>query len=409
MSMRTLSAYVWFAFVLSVASCSLWNREGPTPTCAELGFGATNACQDGIIASCSGGQIIHDVCEDRDVCSASFQSPGHYRCVPGGPIVIPDAGTPVVPDGFVSESGTPEGGGPDATTTACEPKTTCLLAATDGSDVQALTLVGTDVVFTDCRSLYKVPLGGGTRTILASEATSGPCASRSSLSVVGGFAYWLRNEASKTRIVRAPISGGAIETVVSSASYLYGMVADTDNVYFAEFDRLLRAPSSGGPATLVATGKFDDSHLRLLVDATNLYFTSGGSFLRVAKAGSGLTPTSTLLNSFSDGKTVVVSATHAYVTSSAEGAIYRVPLSGGPATVLLRGEVGPRYVAMDGTDLYFGATISGDLVLRRVPTLGAEVSAVTVADVRGSDLGFFALTEGYAVFREGPIVTRVPR
>jgi hypothetical protein len=49
-----------FVSIIVVATgCSIFNREGPTVTCADLQNGVVNACKDGIIASCAGGAVAY--------------------------------------------------------------------------------------------------------------------------------------------------------------------------------------------------------------------------------------------------------------------------------------------------------------------------------------------------------------
>lgn len=111
--------------LLFVGACSLLNREGPDVTCADLQNGASNACADGIIATCSNGTIAYKVCDEKSACSTPWQTSGRYRCtetepapnlvasVPGddaGPGASPDAGAG--PDGS---------GGADGSSSTCSP------------------------------------------------------------------------------------------------------------------------------------------------------------------------------------------------------------------------------------------------------------------------------------------------
>lgn len=61
--------------------CSLDNQEGPDVTCADLKCGKVNACEDGIIAQCVDGKTVKwHVCSTDDVCTATWQKEGQYRC-----------------------------------------------------------------------------------------------------------------------------------------------------------------------------------------------------------------------------------------------------------------------------------------------------------------------------------------
>lgn len=75
-----MSRWIVITMFLLVAACSLANREGRDLSCAALQNGAINACQDGIITSCVAGAVVYKVCEDKDACSAPWQSPGRYGC-----------------------------------------------------------------------------------------------------------------------------------------------------------------------------------------------------------------------------------------------------------------------------------------------------------------------------------------
>lgn len=78
-------AFVALSILTSIASCSSLNREGPLVTCSDLDGGTTNACKDGIIASCTNGSMVtYEVCTEgeapEDICEQSWQMPGHYTC-----------------------------------------------------------------------------------------------------------------------------------------------------------------------------------------------------------------------------------------------------------------------------------------------------------------------------------------
>lgn len=65
---------------LGVLACSVLNREGPDVTCADLGDGTRNACAEGIIATCSAGEVRWHVCDDKKACEQTWQIDGQYRC-----------------------------------------------------------------------------------------------------------------------------------------------------------------------------------------------------------------------------------------------------------------------------------------------------------------------------------------
>jgi hypothetical protein len=59
------------------------NREGPEGTCSDL---VGVACHDGILATCVGGSVKYQVCDDKDVCVATWQVDGQYRCNETDPV-----------------------------------------------------------------------------------------------------------------------------------------------------------------------------------------------------------------------------------------------------------------------------------------------------------------------------------
>ncbi len=79
--------------VFVLAACSMLNREGPDVTCADLSDGATNACADGIIATCSAGEVRWRVCDDEKACEQSWQVEGQYRCKDSDLVPDPTGGS----------------------------------------------------------------------------------------------------------------------------------------------------------------------------------------------------------------------------------------------------------------------------------------------------------------------------
>lgn len=73
--------------IIDTTGCSALNRVGPDVTCEDLNHGASNACQEGIIASCVGGAVAYEVCtesesdsSDDEICEQPWQRSGAYRC-----------------------------------------------------------------------------------------------------------------------------------------------------------------------------------------------------------------------------------------------------------------------------------------------------------------------------------------
>lgn len=106
-----------------VDACSLLNREGPDVSCADLQYGAANACLDGIIATCTNGTVAYKVCDQKSACSAPWQTSGRYRCTeteaaPDLTASVPGDGGP----GALTDGSGPDGsGGTDGSSTTCTP------------------------------------------------------------------------------------------------------------------------------------------------------------------------------------------------------------------------------------------------------------------------------------------------
>jgi len=71
--------------VLSAASCSTANTEGPEVTCADLQCGRVNTCKSSIIAACVDGvNVVYHVCgatsSGGDICDEYWQVEGQYKC-----------------------------------------------------------------------------------------------------------------------------------------------------------------------------------------------------------------------------------------------------------------------------------------------------------------------------------------
>jgi hypothetical protein len=81
-TLRTLASAVLALFPVAIgAACSLQNQEGPDVTCADLDCGRINACEEGIIAQCVDGKTVKfRVCDSSDVCAATWQVTGQYKC-----------------------------------------------------------------------------------------------------------------------------------------------------------------------------------------------------------------------------------------------------------------------------------------------------------------------------------------
>ena len=381
--------------VLAVLTgCSVLNRLGPRTSCDALQQGLVNACQDGIIATCVDRyRVAYEVCDDSAACASSWQVQGHFRCSQDKPIPNPPDG------GTTTDAGT------------CDPNARCLLAATDSADVQALATDGTYVFFSDCRSVWRVPVTGGERKLLAFETAVGGCDSRASLTLDQTDVYLLRNEGTVSRIVRVPKAGGVFTVVVTSPFYLYAATVDATMLYWAEVDKLHRAPKlAPADATTIAMAPFNDQSLRLVVDDAYLYWVVGRSLYRLTKTVPGPTdPQAVTINEKIDAKTFTVDGSAVFVASPTEGTLWRVPHATMRPVQIVTGQTSLRYVASDGANAYF--SVPGDRGSRvlRVRVTGGETPTPATDVLTQSDIGFLRIDDKAIYWREGFLVVRGPK
>ena len=186
------------------------------------------------------------------------------------------------------------------------------------------------------------------------------------LAVYGGWVYWT----SDTAVSRRPTAGGTIDTVASGLSGLGPIVADQDGVFWLARTegKIFTCPLTGTcPAPrLVAVGPAvaDNEAIGMAIDSEKVYWaaygTPGGGVFGAAKTGNG-------------------------------GAVRFSP------------EVGEKYIAVDGTNLYWQTNCAGASSRKKDLTdaVGPLPSTCT------SGQGGLALSKS-AVFIGGNDVIRYP-
>ena len=116
-------------------------------------------------------------------------------------------------------------------------------------------------------AVMKVPIGGGTPTVLA--ATTSPYA----IAARGGAVYFNDGDT----VMMVPAAGGAPVTLATAQQFPFSMAVDATTLYWVNArgaGEIVSMPLAGGtPTTLVPSTGF----ARIAVDATNLYFTSAGT------------------------------------------------------------------------------------------------------------------------------------
>jgi hypothetical protein len=230
-------------------------------------------------------------------------------------------------------------------------------------------------------SIVKAPLGGGAPETLASGLTM-PV----SLVESGGLLYWYESGSSGGSIVHQAIHGGAVGTVIGGPSIdAADLVVDSADVYWTlntvNWTVQDVALSGGAPSTL-ANEQSDPFFLAL--GATNVYWTDDYGLNAVSKAGG--TPV-TLTGACSlppdcacVDATLVVDSTSAYCLDLFHG-VLKVALAGGTVTTLASagnemsypGGILPEEIAIDEEAVYW---VSND-GLMSVPKAGGGTTTLS--------------------------------
>jgi hypothetical protein len=168
---------------------------------------------------------------------------------------------------------------------------------------------------TSSPGVSRVPVSGGPVTALA------PDDSAFSLVVAGGNVIYAT---SSFAVKSVPIDGGAPTNFYSAPDQdgVSSLVADSANVYLAVGDgNIVRVPLAGGAPTTIATGQGAES---LAIDAEYLYWGANsieGTIIRKMALGGG--PVVDLGTASLPANGVAVDATYVYFTSG--GNVYAIP------------------------------------------------------------------------------------
>jgi hypothetical protein len=237
----------------------------------------------------------------------------------------------------------------------------------DSNSVYYASIGGTS--WNDPQAVMKVPLLGGTPTILASGQT-----------IIDGMAvdatsvYWTNPGA----IMKVPLLGGST-TMVASGGQIYSqgdVAVDGTSVYWTAYDTsnnqsVFKAPLALGLSTILATGS------SFAIDATSVYYTAGSTVAMMTKTGG--SPT-TLATGESNPSTIVVDAIgihwSAVVFSSQTWSVRSLPFGGTPTTLATGSALGGgiRSLASDGTSIYWTVDGTPGSVMRVPCTGGAAVA-----------------------------------
>jgi hypothetical protein len=223
------------------------------------------------------------------------------------------------------------------------------------------------------------------------------------LVVDGDHVYWTVQGGGPI-VMRAPLAGGAPETLVYDSAAAVGLAVDATFVYYTQpsLGRIMRVPRGGGLPVALATGL--DWPLFLALDrepdGASLCWAGGqkdGTIMKLALVD-GAKPV-TLIDGQSRPRAVAVQDGFVYWTDFADGTILRTPdrldasADGGvrTATRLAAGLKGPSDLALAGGFAYVPDQAGH---VARVPLGGGALE--TIADVAGIPFG--VATDGQSVY-----------
>ena len=193
--------------------------------------------------------------------------------------------------------------------------------------MQGIVVDGTRVIWMQSDGLEAEAIGGGPAVSLAPLAQAGAVGPEG-LAIGGGNLYALSS--ADGSLVRMPLGGGTLATLVTRPEVPVALAVDATNLYWTALDRtstsglVLQMPLEGGAPTTLAT-----AHLGTLggiaVDGSNVYFPdlgtspcgvqTCGAIVKVP-IGGGAAVTVASAPSYGYGSTLAVDATSVYFTSA---------------------------------------------------------------------------------------------
>jgi hypothetical protein len=217
-------------------------------------------------------------------------------------------------------------------------------------------------------TVMKVPIGGGSSTVLNSGASFPPYR----IAIYGTSAYFTTYEGNTVTTVS--VSGGTTTGLAVSEFPNY-VAVDAKSVYWTGYQpgvptqgTVMKAPLGGGTSTTLASGQ--NAPRGVAIDAANVYWlnnTNSGSTGTVMKVPIGGGSPTTLASGQSMPVALAVDVASVYWINS-DGTVMKVPVGGGAPTTLASGQITPNGIALDTASVYW--TNSGDGTVMKVPLGG---------------------------------------
>ena len=207
--------------------------------------------------------------------------------------------------------------------------------------------------------LYMMPLDGGEPVLLAT-VTGGVYITFATQD--NTHIYWNEGDGMGGRIVKMPLGGGDITTILEPTQYLKvdfqvhdGFVYFSNTVYPAPVKiRLNKVPVSGGTPVVLAE-RLESYPARFAAEGSYLYWIDQAAALRRISVDGG--DIVTLLQSDGTLNDLAVHGEYAYVAETplapAQGNVTRIPLEGGPPEVLIDNLIEPYSLTLDVPHAYW--------------------------------------------------------
>ena len=284
--------------------------------------------------------------------------------------------------GFSCDGGTCQNG-------LCQP----VVLATGFTEPRGIVVDATAVYVADrwAGSITKVPLAGGTKTVL----TTG-LAYPEMLAQDASYVYSVATGGVSSSIARVSktTASAILPTLVTSLASGWtptGLAVEGNNVYWVDYNstsaqpgRVSYALAAGGTGVALATDASWPRGMAIL--SSWIYYTtaagSSGYVNRVPLSGG--TPTK-LSAAMSSPAAIATDGTNVYVTDTNKGALYRLPVGSVNATPveMITGSSAMRAVVTDGSKVY----VTGDDGTIRVVPVSGTAGALTLASGQGSPKG----------------------